>query len=197
MIKKTALILFTKNPELGKVKTRLARTIGNENALAIYKKLLRHTREIALGVTADKFLFYSDKINENDSWENSAFTKKLQVGSDLGLRILQAFSEVFALQYDSVCIIGSDCYELNSGIVNAAFQELENHEIVIGPTFDGGYYLLGMNKLYPELFQKKNWSTETVYTDTIASLNSLSLSYSTLAKLSDIDEEKDLPQHWR
>ena len=108
-----------------------------------------------------------------------------------------AFKELFDLNYDSVCIIGSDCYELNSEIIEEAFQKLEKNDAVIGPTFDGGYYLLGMKALHPEIFQNKNWSTETVYSDTITDFKKLSLTYSNLVKLSDIDEEKDLPQHWK
>lgn len=193
---KKAIILFTKNPELGKVKTRLAKTIGDEKALAIYKKLLNHTQEIVEQLDVDKFVFYSDLIINDDQWNNANYHKMVQHHGDLGERMATAFKEVFALNYQSVCIIGSDCYELSSAVIEEAFLKLENDNAVIGPTFDGGYYLLGMNKLHPELFQNKNWSTETVYSDTVNDFKELSLSYSNLIKLSDIDEEKDLPQHW-
>jgi rSAM/selenodomain-associated transferase 1 len=197
MIKKKALILFTKNPELGKVKTRLAKTIGNENALEIYKNLLQHTKEIALKVNADKFLFYSNEINQIDQWENAIFNKKLQSGDDLGIRMKTAFSEVFALGYTSVCIIGSDCYELNSEIVTAAFDSLEKNDFVVGPTFDGGYYLLGMNKINNRVFEEVSWSTETVFETTISRINETKSSVFILEKLTDIDEEKDLPEIWK
>jgi rSAM/selenodomain-associated transferase 1 len=197
MTKKTALILFTKNPELGKVKTRLAKTIGNSKALDIYKKLLQHTKEITLQVTADKFLFYSNAINENDQWENNIFNKKLQIGEDLGIRMNMAFSEVFALGYTSVCIIGSDCYELNPEIVNSAFASLENNDFVVGPTFDGGYYLLGMNQINNRIFENVAWSTESVFETTISRINENKSSVIILKKLTDIDEEKDLPEIWK
>ena len=196
MKKKKALILFTKNPELGKVKTRLAKTIGNEKALEIYIKLLQHTKEIVIELDVDKFVFYSDNIIYDDIWEPSKFNKKVQVGADLGNRMLHAFGELFQSGYQSVCIIGSDCYELNSDIIAGAFDDLSRNDVVLGPTFDGGYYLLGMNKLVPELFENKNWSTETVYSETLVDLKKLALSLSTTVKLNDIDEEKDVPQHW-
>ena len=197
MENKKAIILFTKNPELGKVKTRLAKTIGNEKALEIYIKLLNHTKNIVQQLDVDKFVYYSEAVAVDDDWDNSIYNKKLQDGEDLGIRMQNAFEEIFRLNYKSVCIIGSDCYELNSEIINDAFTQLQILDTVIGPTFDGGYYLLGMKKLHSELFQNKNWSTESVYSDTIADLKKISLTYSNLVKLSDIDEEKDLPKHWK
>lgn len=197
MQNKNAIILFTKNPELGKVKTRLAKTIGNENALAIYKKLLQHTQSIVDPIDADKFVFYSDKINENDQWSTANYYKKLQFNGDLGERMAAAFQEVFCLGYQSVCIIGSDCYELNSAIITEAFDKLVHFDTVIGPTFDGGYYLLGMKQLHEALFQSKNWSTETVFEETANDFKNFALSTYSLTKLTDIDEEKDLPEHWK
>ena len=167
---KKAIILFTKNPELGMVKTRLAKTLGNEKALEIYKKLLQHTQTIVSNIEVDKFVFYSDKIIENDAWLNGVYYKKIQKGVDLGERMKNAFQELFELNYNSICIIGSDCFELNSPIINQAFQNLKTNEIVIGPTFDGGYYLLGMNKLNFELFENINWSTQTVFEETISKI---------------------------
>ncbi|WP_026976466.1 TIGR04282 family arsenosugar biosynthesis glycosyltransferase [Flavobacterium tegetincola] len=197
MQNKKALLLFTKNPELGKCKTRLAKTIGDVKALEIYIKLLEHTREIVIPVDVDKFVFYSENIEREDDWDNAVFQKRVQNGDDLGQKMQNAFRELFQLKYDSVCIIGSDCYELNSETINQSFIELESKDVVIGPTNDGGYYLLGMKKLHAALFENKNWSTETVYSDTIADFEQFGLSYSNLVKLTDIDEEKDVPKHWR
>ncbi len=193
----SALILFTKNPELGKAKTRLAKTIGDEKALAIYIKLLQHTRELVEPLQVSKFLFYSDRIEANDAWNDHEYIKKVQKGTDLGQRMEHAFEAVFKLGYKKVIIIGSDCYELNSKIVTHAFYSLDEHDTVIGPTFDGGYYLLGMKEFHAELFQNINWSTETVFEETTAVLNNKQLSRFSLEKLTDIDEEKDLPQHWK
>lgn len=197
MSSKQAIILFTKNPELGKVKTRLATTIGDEKALAIYKKLLQHTREIVTPLEVDKILFYSDTIIQNDNWSTAIFMKKVQVGNDLGERMNHAFQMVFNLGYESACIIGSDCYELNTTIIAEAFESIKRKNMVIGPTFDGGYYLLGMNKLHSSIFKNIEWSTETVFDDTMKEVENLNLSSHILTKLTDIDEEKNLPQHWK
>jgi len=197
MQNKNAILLFTKNPELGKVKTRLAKTIGNERALEIYKNLLTHTQSIASPIDADKFVFYSDTINETDQWSAADYYKKLQFNGDLGQRMAAAFQEAFSLGYQSVCIIGSDCYELTSAIISEAFSKLSDHDVVIGPTHDGGYYLLGMKLLYKPLFLNKSWSTDTVFSDTINDFDTLSLTSYRLIKLSDVDEEKDLPKHWK
>ena len=141
-----ALIIFTRNPELGKCKTRLAKSIGDENALEIYKFLLQHTANVAKEVTADKFVFYSENIIENDIWETSVFNKELQNGLDLGERMQNAFSLLFSKGYKKVLIIGSDLYDLEANLVNNAYKNLNEHDVVIGPAEDGGYYLLGMKK---------------------------------------------------
>ncbi|MFV0571291.1 MAG: hypothetical protein ACK5M1_02520 [Xanthomarina gelatinilytica] len=93
-ISKKALIIFTRNPELGTCKTRLAKSIGDEAALAIYKYLLQHTANITAPVSADKFVFYSENILENDIWDDTIFRKKLQEGADLGLKMQNAFTEL-------------------------------------------------------------------------------------------------------
>lgn len=186
-----ALIIFVRNPVLGKVKTRLAKDAGQQGALEIYIKLLKHTKEIALAANADCFIFYADYLNEDDLWEEKHFKKYLQQNGDLGHRMHNAFNIVFSEGYKKACIIGSDCAELSTKIIDQAFTELERQEVVIGPSLDGGYYLLGMNKIQPKLFSAKKWSTESVFSSTLADVNSLNLSYSLLAQLSDIDYLED------
>ena len=136
-----ALIIFTRNPELGKCKTRLAKTIGDESALNVYIHLLKHTQKEAIKVDADRFVFYSEEICEHDLWDSKHFYKKLQQGDDLGQRMQNAFKQLFELGYAKVCIVGSDLLELQHDIVENAFKELETNEVVLGPAMDGGYYL--------------------------------------------------------
>ncbi len=186
------LMIFAKNPELGKVKTRLAKTIGNEKALMIYVKLLEHTHAVADRVFADKAVFYSDKVQEFDILDYYKFPKFLQKGKDLGERMERAFGQAFAQDYDKVVIIGSDCIEITTEIIEDALTALDDHNVVIGPALDGGYYLLGMDRHYPHLFKGKAWSTPDVLLDTILDIKKLKLSYSLLPTLSDVDEEKDL-----
>lgn len=191
-----AIILFTKNPELGKVKTRIAKTLGDKKALAIYKKLLVHTNEIVAHLAIDKYVFYSESIIQKDIWPNDIFTKLTQKGTTLGEKMSKAFEEVFNTNYDTVCIIGSDCYELNTAIIENAFQLLRTNDCVIGPTFDGGYYLLGMHKLHAPLFQNIEWSTENVFNQTLKICDALQLKTAFTAKLNDVDTEAEVPAHW-
>ena len=186
-----ALIIFIKNPETGKVKTRLAKDIGNENALTIYKHLLAHTRKIAIEVKANRFLFYAEKISLRDDWPESDFKKFVQQGDDLGLRMLNAFEKAF-LNSQKVIIIGSDCMELTPDIIEKAFLELNNHDFVIGPAKDGGYYLLGMKVTEHRLFQNKKWSTQTIAADTLKDISDLNKTCYILTQLSDIDTIEDL-----
>ncbi|WP_296619391.1 TIGR04282 family arsenosugar biosynthesis glycosyltransferase [Marivirga sp.] len=194
MNKKHLLIIFVKNPELGKCKTRLAATIGNQKALNFYKNMLKRTKEVAEDVNADKAVYYSSFIDENDLWSNQRpFYKYLQnLNPDLGIKMQSAFEEAFQGGYESVCIIGSDCYDLDEKVVDQAFKSLESKDAVLGPCNDGGYYLLGMNQLHPELFKNKNWSTETVASDSIQDFKNLNLKYVLLEELTDIDNEEDL-----
>lgn len=193
MQSKNLLIIFYRNPELGKVKTRLAKTLGDEKALAIYLKLSSHTRAITENLAIDKVVYYSNFVDTEDVWPNTTFQKKLQNGNDLGEKMNNAFAEGFQSGYERVCIIGTDCFELSRDIIKQAFDQLHTNDAVIGPAKDGGYYLLGMKKPIPVLFKNKAWSSDTVATDTIQNFKDLSLSYAQLAVLTDVDEEKDLP----
>ncbi len=189
---KDALIIFTKNPEAGKVKTRLAATLGNEAALSVYVQLLSHTASITNYLPADKFVFYSSHILQEDVWNNKHFFKQVQAGSDLGEKMKNAFAATFQKGYNKIVVIGTDCPDLNAGIIMNAFTYLNSHEVVIGPAEDGGYYLLGMKHLYSELFEDINWSTNTVLSETQMKCTALQLNYCLLPVLKDIDEEKDL-----
>lgn len=185
-----ALIIFIKNPELGKVKTRIAKTAGDEKALAIYKELMRHTQKVSLGVEANRHLLYSENINFQDNWSNETFQKYLQPNTDLGGRMNHAFKNAFE-ENEKVIIIGSDCASLTTEIVQEAFEALEENDFVVGPTYDGGYYLLGMKRYSPTVFEEIEWSTETVFEKTIGKINSLKSKYFLMPILSDIDYEED------
>ena len=188
---KEALIIFVKNPVIGKVKTRLAAKVGDEKALQIYLQLLEHTRSIVTSVAADKFIFYSDAHDNNDLWPNTIFNKKKQYGNNLGEKMSNALNEMFETDYEKVSIIGSDCLELTAAIINQGFKDLESADVVIGPATDGGYYFLGMKKINPLLFDDIDWSTSKVFEQTIAVCNNEQLTYSLLPILNDIDEETD------
>ena len=190
---KNLLLVFTRNPELGKVKTRLAKTVGNATALKIYTFLLKRTRDIAIKVSADKAVYYSVKVRENDIWDASIFQKHQQVGEDLGIRMLHAFKNGFKAGYKKVIIIGSDLYDLTYETIENAIIALENNEVVIGPAEDGGYYLLGMNSLEEKVFKNKEWGTETVRKDTLEDLKDKKVFL--LGELNDVDVFEDIEHH--
>ena len=187
---KNALLIFIKNPELGKCKTRIAATAGDERALQIYLELLRHTREIAEEVDANRLLFYSNFVDEKDAWSSEKFQKYVQNNGDLGERMSAGFERAFQ-ENERVLIIGSDCASLTTEIVEDAFQALESHDFVLGPTFDGGYYMLGMRHWQPSVFQDIEWSTESVFETTKARISTLNASLYFAPTLSDIDYEED------
>jgi len=186
------LLILVRNPELGKVKTRLAATIGDENALKIYQELLRHTLKVTKNLAVRKQLFYADYVPEQDIWPIGNYEKHLQENGDLGQRMQNAFAQAFAGGAKKVIVIGSDCYELTQTILEEAFNKLLRNDAVIGPATDGGYYLLGFSRLNPTVFEHKSWSTNSVYHETCADLKKAGMSFSVLPILSDVDEEADL-----
>jgi len=190
-----ALIIFVRNPEPGKVKTRIGAVAGNHVALAIYCKLLQHTRDITIDLAADKYVYYADKINAHDLWNQDHYYKAKQEGPDLGTRMHTAFSTLFQKGYEKACIIGSDCYELTGYLIHRAFEELNNADIVIGPALDGGYYLLGMNDGVKDIFSDIAWSTSKVLEQTLDKLQGR-YTYTLLPALPDIDTLQDVPTSW-
>lgn len=190
MSSKNALIIFTRNPELGKCKTRLAKTIGDETALRVYKFLLQHTANVAKKVEASRYAYYSVNIQENDLWEQEYFSKKQQKGEHLGERMQNAFQELFDLGHEKVVIIGSDLYDLDAKYIEEAYQKLDTYDAVIGPALDGGYYLFGMKKVLPNVFNQKDWGTETVFEDTLKDLENYNIHLT--KALNDIDTFEDI-----
>src|SRR5690554_5526453 len=140
MSKKAAIVVFQKKPEAGKVKTRLAATIGDKKAMEVYEYLLDLTHRQLARMDIPVFVFFETVLDRG---------------------------------YQRVIIIGTDCPGLEAEDMEAAISALESHDLVIGPAYDGGYYLLGMKKLYEPLFENKNWSSSTVFSDTMADVNAL------------------------
>ena len=190
---KNLLLIFTRNPELGKVKTRLAKDLGDQTALDIYKFLLDHTVAITESLPITKEVHYSEKIHENDIWDASIYQKKLQAGEDLGDRMEYAFAEGFKNGYANIIIIGSDMYDITSEELMRAFRELDAKDFVIGPAEDGGYYLLGMRKLKPAIFVNKEWGTSSVLEDTLQDLNQENIAL--LEVKNDVDYYSDIKEH--
>jgi len=183
------LIIFVKNPIPGTVKTRIARTVGNERAVQVYRHLLQHTQQITRLLPWPRVVYYGDFINSNDGW--NGYQKRLQAGNDLGERMLAAFREQFAEGARQVVIIGSDCLAITPDHLRQAFSALDEADVVIGPATDGGYYLLGMNALHPFLFEDMPWSQPELRQLTELALLQNNLTFERLEELTDIDEWSD------
>lgn len=190
---KNALIIFTRNPELGKCKTRLAKTLGNRAALDIYKYLLQHTANVSKKVNASRYVFYSETIQQNDIWDCTYFNKKLQEGNNLGERMQNAFEYLLHSGYKNVLVIGSDLLDLSETIIEKGFEKLKTNDIVIGPAEDGGYYLLGMKRRHENIFKNKDWGTQSVRIETLKDLEDCSVSV--LQELNDIDTFEDMKHY--
>jgi rSAM/selenodomain-associated transferase 1 len=188
---KTALIVFQKNEILGKVKTRLASTLGHEEALKIYQILIAHTHQVIQSIVADRYIFFSEYVPETYEIQDSSFYFQVQNGKDLGDRMKNAFEFLFCIGYERVLIIGTDCATLEPIHIKTAIQKLDLVDVVIGPAEDGGYYLLGMKNLVSSLFEDMKWSTEDVLKETINRLTQEGLSYDRIETLSDVDREED------
>jgi rSAM/selenodomain-associated transferase 1 len=104
----------------------------------------------------------------------------------------KAFEQLFEAGYKKIIIIGSDCFELTCEIILEAFDVLLKHDVVIGPAFDGGYYLLGMNYFIPQIFDNESWSSNSVFSDTRRQLENLNISFDLIKTLRDVDRESDL-----
>lgn len=188
------LIIFASNLEKGKVRTRLVEDIGEDQALNVYHKLRLYTKEITKKLNCEKAVYYSDHVDNNDLWDNMIYDKHLQEGQESGERMQNAFATAFAEGKDRVVIIGTDCIELESYMIKEAFAVLQSNDVVIGPSRQGGYYLLGMRKFFPTLFEGKQWGTDDLLMDTILDLKKMNARYYLLKTLSEIDTLDDLDQ---
>jgi hypothetical protein len=198
--KDTAIIVFTKFPAEGKVKTRLAKTMGNKFAVSFFRVCAEHTFSELLIVEemgCDLFLFCSEEkeIEQVMKWTGNNFKYYSQQGSDLGIKMYNAFNTVFKKGYKKAIIIGTDSPDISNNLIQNAISVLENYNVVIGPANDGGYYLLGFKSKLIDLFSGIEWSTNLVFDNTIEKLNSSKLNYFILDELTDIDTLEDL-QYW-
>jgi uncharacterized protein len=189
--------VFQKNVLLGKVKSRLAKDTSAEHALNVYKALLLLTyHELEKLNQIDILIYYSDFIElDSISSVSKRYKTKIQVGSDLGERIKNAFQEVFEMGYEHAVIIGTDCPEIKASIIENAFEGLiNNHEAVLGVARDGGYYLLGLNSVQPEIFVDMEWSTSFVAQETLLRLRKKGIEAVKLPILRDLDTLEDWEQ---
>jgi uncharacterized protein len=184
------LIVFVKNILLGKVKTRLAKSIGDFGAFEVYKELVAITEaETDRIKDVDVHIYFSDQVIES-KWPDKP--KFVQEGADLGERMKNAFQNGFNMGYKRVIGVGSDLPDLSADIMNEGLETLVDADTVFGPSEDGGYYLVGMNRMIDCIFDDKEWSTEGLLEATQKDLKANSYSFKLLSELNDIDNIKDL-----
>lgn len=184
-----------KYPEAGRVKTRLARNIGAQNAAQISKQMAE--KVLSSTVTTDyeyRRIIFIDPVERESDFRNWLPGEQFvgQQGCNLGERMDNVIRYLFGRGAEKAVITGADIPKLNKDIILQAFKELDYADVVIGPAIDGGYYLIGMKRPFPELFQGIPWSTEDVFSETVRIINSLCKSYRIVPALSDIDTIEDL-----
>jgi len=150
-MKKEVVLVFQRNEVLGKVKTRLAAGVGEEQAMEIYRYLLNKTYLALKEITVPVTTYFSEFIPENPI--HSAENKQVQVGGDLGERMRNAFVAHSESGMEKVVLIGTDCPSLEGTHLVQAFEALEHSDLVLGPARDGGYYLIGMKRRADFLFE--------------------------------------------
>jgi hypothetical protein len=191
------LIIFTRYPEPGKTKTRLIPALGPERAAILQQRMTEHTLAQAQLLQANSAIALEVRFTGGDrylmrSWLGSELAYRSQGEGDLGQRMTQAFQFAFRAGMERVVVVGIDCPDLDAIILSKAFQELQRHDLVLGPATDGGYYLIGLRRFVPELFQDIAWSTERVWQQTIAIAQQHHLSIGSLPPLDDVDRPEDL-----
>lgn len=186
------IIVFTKNYLDGKVKTRLAKDIGDDLAMSVFKDLVAHTRAVCSDQdVADVHVYFDDHIDE-EMWPEAEHF--VQTEGNLGQRMYNAFKKGFEAGYEKVVGIGTDLDELNPGHLEDAFDILDDADCVFGEAEDGGYYLIGMNELHDFIFENKPWSTSELLDETIEEMELEGLEYELLDVLNDIDTIVDFKQ---
>ncbi len=190
----TALIVFAKPPEPGRVKTRLSPVLSPDEAAALYRAFLQDALEQYTALAADVRLYLSPSENEGPEMAvPSSVAVFEQVGATLGDRMRQAFANTLAAGYQRAVIIGTDHPTLPSAFIEQAFAALEPpSSLALGPSTDGGYYLLGMNAFYPQLFEDMEYSHGQVFSQTLARAAQTDARLTILPPWYDVDEPDDL-----
>ncbi|MEW9080340.1 TIGR04282 family arsenosugar biosynthesis glycosyltransferase [Terrisporobacter glycolicus] len=189
-----AIIIFTRVPIPGKTKTRLQSFLTKDQCAEIHKSFLKDIKSTCEKLKRDIFILYTpeDKENVLKSIFGHKFKYKIQEGNDLGQKMYNAIEYVLDKKYSSCILIGSDIPYLKEDDLKKAFKILENKDIVLGPTVDKGYYLVGMKNPTKAVFENIQYGHGNVLDNTIASIENSNLTYDLTNKNVDIDEKEDL-----
>jgi uncharacterized protein len=191
------LIVFTRYPEPGQVKTRLIPALGKEGAAEMQRHMTRQALKMAQDLSNQfpvrvEVHFAGGNISKMQQMFGTTFPYLPQSAGDLGERMLNSFRRAFHLGYAKVIIIGTDCPGISWDLLSRAFADLEGNDLVLGPAWDGGYYLIGLRQVIPALFRAIPWGTGEVLARTKKIAEELKVSVVLLATLADIDRPEDL-----
>ncbi len=193
---KNCLLLFAKYPEKGQVKTRLSAELDEDITVELYRNFVLDLLSMLKELRIQFQICFSpaDSQEKFEKWLGTQYSYVPQQGDDLGQRMKNAFTHAFDQGFQRVVIIGSDSPDLPGSLINEAFLYLETHDAVIGPSTDGGYYLIGFNKaaFLPEVFEGIEWSTDTVLRKTLHILEKARLKFHQLPVWRDVDTLNDL-----
>lgn len=192
------LFLFTRFPQPGRTKTRLIPALGASGAADLQRQMTEHLLRRFQGFCEGQSLalevhFAGGTTAQMRHWLGDAVVLKPQGKGDLGDRLKFALQQGFTAGLQPIIVIGSDCPEVSEAQIAPALTLLKSHDVVLGPAVDGGYYLIGLNRLYVPLFENIPWSTAQVLERTRAIAHQSGLSLAQLDPLSDIDRPEDLP----
>jgi len=198
------LVIFTRYPQSGKAKTRMIPALGSEGAAQLQRQMTEHTlRQIGALVEGDRVsadhatsvgIWFSGGTSDlMREWLGLGWHYQPQPDGDLGMRMVAALQAAFDQGVERAVVIGTDCPGVDKRCLTEAFATLQQHDLVLGPATDGGYYLIGLRRLIPELFVGVPWSTADVLQTTLAIAHTLSLSTAQLEPLADVDYPADLP----
>ncbi|GAX36376.1 TIGR04282 family arsenosugar biosynthesis glycosyltransferase [Nodularia sp. NIES-3585] len=192
------LIIFTRYPEPGKTKTRLIPALGDVGAANLQRQMTERTifQVQQLQKSTDiswEVRFAGGNSQLMEDWLGSDLVYHSQGEGDLGSRMERSLAHAFDSGAEQVIIIGIDCPGINSDILTQAFEQLHTYDLTLGPAIDGGYYLIGLCHLIPELFVNIDWGTNQVLQQTVNIAQKLTISLAYLPPLADIDLPEDLP----
>lgn len=199
-------LIFSRYPEPGLTKTRLIPALGGKGAAELQRwmteKVVAEAGRLAAGRSGLSLELAISGGDERQvvAWLGSQLPCREQVGNDLGARLAFAFDQAFARGFQRVVVVGGDCPELTSDILSRAFDRLRHEEMVLGPAADGGYYLMGLRRAVPQLFQGITWGSDQVLRQTVRAARQADMEPSLLPRLIDVDRPADLavlPISWR
>ena len=186
------LIVFARAAHAGQVKTRLAREIGDQAAVDAYKTLMEQLLANLRAVFNVELRFTPDSARaEFESWLQPGWHLATQGEGDLGQRLARAFQESFAAGSQRVAIIGSDCPAVTVQDIHSAWRSLLTHDVVLGPARDGGYWLIGLCRPQPGIFENIPWSSAAVLETTLTRVREAGLTVHRLRTLADVDTVED------